>query len=291
MRGPNYGVSAQFSPTVALDPCDSRTADALEQQQRVTSYPYYSTVKYTATRTANEDGSYVWGMPVGGERRAFAYGLRETKEAAGYAVADGVATRADTNIVTKNQTISGQYVQIFGLALQWHTTALNAEGDPSVIVSRDFAAAYISALMRIISVRLSVNGDDNTYKLGTIGMVPGAGGLVGGGPFQTGLPFLDGPQQLNFAANGWQTRSNFLPIPEGVWWNTSDKPDGNFNLVFTTEEVLNLYSGGSPENNAFGVDQAAIPNVSAGYAYPEFLVAELKVILIGTVYGGRTRTA
>lgn len=295
-NAPSYGAYMQASPTMTLDPCDARTVDAVEDQQRITSWPYYSTVKFTATRAEDAPGGpYTYTLARGTEVRAFGYGLREDKSAGGYQAPalDGLATRADTNIVTKNQTISGQFVHILGLALQWHPSAVHGDNSSgSRVPEQWFASAeYLAALDRLISVRFSVNGDDNTYKMGTIGMSPGAGGLFGGAPRSTALPFLDGGQNAQFPNNGYPTRQNFFPIPEGIWWNTSDKPDGNMNVIFSAEEDVVVYSGGSPSNRPLGTDQAAIADISAGYNYPSVLVAELKVFVIGQVYGGRTRTA
>lgn len=292
MSNYQHGVAVRPQALIALDPCDERTVQDLENQQRVTSWPYYSTVKFDAPTADAAPGPFSYVMAKGTERRAFAYGLRETKQAAGYSVADGVATAADTNITTKNQTISGQFVEIKGIAFQWHTTAINKSADPAAALEmRTLSAQFVSALMRVISCEIGLNGDENTYKLGTIGMVPGAGGLRGGAPLAAGLPFLDGNQDQQFAANGWETRSNFFRVPEGLIWKTSDKPDGNLNVIFRTQETLTIESGGSIENRPLGTNQAAIPSVSAGYNYPALLAAELKVFLVGQTIGGRSRSA
>ncbi len=291
MRYPQPGVAIATRPLIALDPCDGQTVQDLENQQRVTSWPYYSTVRFIANRSG-ASGSYLYTMnttPRG--RRAFGYGLGETKEAAGYTAFDGVATPADTNIITKNQTISGQYVEIRGIAMQWHTAGTNVPSAGGPVNYRPLDGNFVSALMRSVSVEVGLNGDEQTYKLGTIGMVPGAGGLRGGSPLLSGLNVLDGNQDTQFAANGWETRSNFFRVPEGLIWKTSDKPDGNLNLIFRQQVAVVLQAGGSPENLAFGVDSGAIASVSMGYNYPTELVAELKIFLVGQVVGGRTRSA
>lgn len=285
-----YGTQIRSVQQVVLDPCAAGAAEAVQNQKRLTSWPYFSTVKFQAVRSGNP-GSFVYTMTTQTRGlRAFGYALGKSKEAAGYSQNDGQATPADTNIVTENQTISGQFVEIWGMALQWHTAALDATA-PNTFDYRFLDGNFASALHRIISVEVGVNGDENTYKLGTIGMVPGAGGLRGGAPLLTGLPALDGNQNTDFAANGWETRSNFFHMPEGLLWTTSDKPDGNFNVIFRQQAPLILPAGGSPENQALASDQLAIPSVSMGYNYPEIITAELKCFLIGQTIGGRTRTA
>lgn len=284
-----YGSTIERRHAVQLNPCDEAIIDSIEGQQRVTSWPYYSTVKFQATRTG-ASGSYLYTMTTQTRGlRAFGYALGETKEAAGYSAADGQATAADTNIITKNQTISGQYVEIRGLAFQWHTTAINVAG--GVTELRPLDGNFVSALMRVVSVEMGMNGDDQTYKLGTIGMIPGAGGLMGGAPLLSGLNALDGNNKTDFASNGWSTRSNFFRVPEGVLWTTSDKPDGNLNVIFRQQENLVIQGGGSVENIALGVDSAAIASVSMGYNFPAVLTAELKVFLVGQTVGGRTKTS
>ena len=272
----------------ALTPCDEQVVDALEGQQRVTSWPYYSTVKFQAVRSG-ASGAYLYTMTTQTRGlRAFGYALGDTKEAAGYSAADGQATACDTNIITKNQTISGQYVAIRGIALQWHSTAINVAG--GITELRPLDGNFVSALMRCFSVEMGVNGDANNYKMGTIGMIPGAGGLQGGAQLLSGLNVLDGNANTEFASNGWPTRSNFFRVPEGVLWTTSDQSDGNLNVIFRQEEALVIQGGGSVENLALGVDSAAVVNVSMGYNYPAVLSAELKVFIIGETIAGRSKT-
>ena len=293
MQHPSYPITAaaiRQRQQYALDPCAAGAVDAIENQQRITSWPYFSTVKFKAIRSG-ASGSFVYTMATQTRGlRAFGYALGETKEAAGYAAIDGQATAADTNIITKNQTISGQFVEIKGMAFQWHTCGLNAPS-AGLQTLRYLDGNFVSALHRVISCEMGVNGDEQTYKLGTIGMIPGAGGLRGGASLLSGLGALDANQDTQFAANGWETRSNFFRVPEGVLWTTSDKPDGNLNVIFRQQEPLVLPAGGSPENNALATTAAPIASVSRGYNYPTELVAELKVFLIGQVIGGRTRTA
>jgi hypothetical protein len=287
-----YGVGIRPTPGVVLDPCTDRSVDDLENQERVTSWPYYSTVKFRAVRSgASGAFLYTMALPARGIR-AFSYGLGDDKTSGGYLAADGQATAADTNIITRNQTIAGQYVEIRGLAFQWHNAALDNPGAAGAVPQIRLAdAEFLSVLHRDVSVELGLNGDEQTFKLGTIGMIPGAGGLRGGAPLLTGLAVLDANQDAQFAANGWETRSNFFRVPEGLIWKTSDKPDGNLNIIFRQNNAIQIPAGGSPENQVLATTAAAIDDVSRGYNYPEYLAAELKVFLVGQVLGGRTRSA
>jgi hypothetical protein len=270
-----------------LDPCAGDAANGLENQQFVTSAPYYSTVRFLAVRSGA--GPYLYTVTTGVRGlRAFGYAIGDQMQAAGYTAAEGAATYAETNIQTKNQTISGARIEIAGIALQWHSAALvNIDGTGLRFRLPDYA--LIAAVERSFSVEFGLNGDTQTIRLGTMGMVPGAGGIQGGAPFASGLPFLDGPQVEQYATNGWPTRGNFFRLPEGMVWMPNNTRDGNLNVVFHQQQPIILPSGGSAENNALGTDQAAIASVSAGYNYPTELALECKVFLIGQQVGPRSQ--
>lgn len=286
-----YGIAVSSVPEMPLDPCQQDQLDVLENQRRLTSWPYYSTVKFRATRTEDAPGGpYQWNIARGEEVRAFAYRVGQDKRIAGYTLADGNATFADTNLTQASQTTGGQNVLIHGLALQLMPAMLDLEEDtspPHVVRLPD--ASFLSALYEAVEIKLTLNGDENTFRLGTLGLVPGAGGLTGGaqnivGPLQT-LPSQTA--DVLFPNNGWATRSNFFKVPEGLIWRNQSNADSQLNIVFTATRAIQILSGGSPENNVavVGVDDADVWN------FPEILVVGVKAFLIGQVVGPRTRSA
>jgi len=291
---PNYGSGARISPRaeIVLDPCAGDAADSLENQRFVTSAPYYSTVRFRADRTEDDAGGpYDWTLANPGPRgrRAFGYAVGDDMVPAGFLAGDGQATYSETNLQTRNQTIGDTIVEILGICILWHQAAPVVVPEVGVRY-RQPDYAFLSALERSMSVEFGLNGDAQTIRLGTMAMIPGAGGLAGGAPFSAGLPFLDGAQNEPFAGNGWQTKGNFFRLPEGMRWMPNNQADGTLNVIFQQQHDVIIPSGGTPENRPLGTDQAAIASVSGGYNYPTELVIDAKVYLVGQQTGARSRT-
>lgn len=286
------GVSVSMVPDAQLDPCAQDQLDVLEGQRRLTSWPYYSTVKFLATRTGTPPGPYTYDIPAGAEVRAFAYRVGIDKRVAGYTLGDGNATFADTNLQQASQTIGGQNVLVHGLAIQIVPAGLHlndGQAVPHRVRLPD--QTLLAALYEAVAVTLSLNGDENQFRLGTIGLIPGAGGLIGsnGANLIGQAPAADGGRAagIGHPTNGWATRSNFFKVPEGLIWRNQSNADSQLNLVFNVNRAIRVVSGGSPENNVAvsGVDTAGV------YLYPTELFVELKIFLVGQVVGPRTRSA
>lgn len=278
-----------------LTPKQQAAYDALQHQRRVTSWPYYSTVKLTATRSGSGAGPFVYTIQQGTKVKAFSYSIDELMTSAGYEREDGVATFAHTNIVNKNETIAGQNLQIYGLAFQWLPVARHVRTD-NTIVYRQQSARLIGALHNIMKCTFSLNAGQNQYQIGKLAMAPGAGGLTGQAQDALGqAAFNSNVPQMGLVTNGWPVRSNFFPIPEGVGWNRSGHADAVLAIEFEVTRAIELHSGGEIENQRTNVtaDNAA-GSVATGvqsYNFPEELVVELVVILIGPTVGPRTRSA
>lgn len=279
---------------MALDPCQDQALDAFENQTRRTSYPYFSKVKFVADRTGDEGGPYLYTVPRGLELRAFSYAINDSREAAGYTQSDGVATKADTNQSDKNKTTSGQNLIVRGIALQVLPVAFHIpEGGsiPHSVIDADWK--LLAALWNTVAVEVILNGGENVFKLGIMGMIPGAGGLSGGAPSKLGGQALS--QQapdLPFATNSWPVRNNFFKLPEGLVWRNQSNADSMFNLRFTATRAISLHSGGDESNAATsGLDTAVdLDNGQPGYVYPPKLAVEVMAFLIGEVVGPRTRS-
>lgn len=293
----DYGTSLTQQPTLALDPCEQGAFEVLKKQKRLTRYPYYSTVKFLAPASGDPAaGAVTYDLARGTIIEAYSYANGDPKSTAGFTNGDGPATKADTNITTRFQTIGGQNVLIHGIALQWLPAALHlADGQVAPHRVRLPDATFLAALNEAVSVELTLNADENTFRLGTIGMIPGAGGLSGGSDDIAGDTSKAGDQRtIGYPNNGWPVRSNYFPMPEGLVWRNQSNSDSQLKIKFEVTRAIRIFSGGSPEHNIANVAFSNLPAVvatGAGKAFPTELVAELKVFLQGFVIGPRTRSA
>lgn len=279
----NLGTSIAQNQNAQLTATQAAQLSALQNQRRVTAYPYYSTVTWYAEKVGDPPGPYSYTIARGEERRAFSYGKGELMVNAGAPVI--VATPADTNLTQAAETISGENVEIHGMAIQLKQSGL---------IGQDPLNPQLLALLQThCSVDLSLNGDQNRFHLGTLGQIPGAGGLTGAGQDLTGQNALTGAaNKMEFANNGWSTRSNFFRLPEGLIWRNKGMADSQLALIFRMERSITAYSGGNFSNNSNGIDHDTDWVVPfQGYNYPQWIEVTLLVHLMGRVVGPRTRTA
>ena len=265
---------------------------ALQTQERVTDYPYYSSVCWRADKEQDiPDGTFAgshYTFARGELRRAFAYGRGQAGILAGFTTAiDGLMTLAETNLVKAHETIGGQSVQIDGLAIFAKPAMTDGE--------RFVQARLLTQIATNVSVQLSVNGDENLFPLGTLQQIPAAGGLIGAmNDDLSFIPLLVDKATLDtnigapmpFGQNGWQTRGNYYRLPSGIIWNPAGLADSMLNVVFTNERAFTLYTGGTPER-----EQAqAVTDEDDEFA-PSTVGVVLTVQLIAQVVSQRTRTA
>ncbi len=292
-----FGTTVLNIQSQPLSRGEAEQLAVLQRQKRLTRYPYFSTVKFLAPASGDPAlGAVTYDLARGTIIEGFSYAQGDTKITAGFTTADGVATKADTNITTRFQTIGGQNVIIHGIALQWMPAALTlTDGDAIPHRVRLPDAQFIAALNEAVSVELTLNADENTFRMGTIGMLPGAGGLMGASDDIVGDTSNAGNQRsIGFPTNGWPVRSNFFAMPEGLIWRNQSNADSQLKIKFELTRAIQLFSGGSPEHNIQDVTfDNAFDSVAsgAGKAFPTEVVAELKVVLIGSVLGPRTRSA
>lgn len=291
-------ISVTRTQNQILTQTQAARLDAIEKQQRVTDYPYYSSVCF---RAMQEDLLDSKGKKIGGSyrfargelRRAFAYARGQDGQIAGFttgvapAVVDGLMTLAETNLVKAHETIGGQQVQIDGLAIFCKPAMTDGQ--------RFMQARLLAQIATNVSVQLSVNGDENLFPLGTIQQIPGAGGLVGVGLDELAFKELKldkelicdvGPGTFPFAANGWQTRGNYYRLPSGVIWNPAGNADSMLNVVFTVERNFAVVTGGSPDSV-----QLWCATEGKDCCEMESVGVVLTVQLIAQIVGQRTRTA
>lgn len=224
--GPSMGMTGAQAAAVARE-----IQRAGERGTIASSAPYYSRVFVTAARVTDSAGPpavYSYAVAAGIERRAFGYS--KTENVPGYptsfAAAGIAATPADTNLITKGQTLAGQTFLIQGLACIVQPTS-------------DFE--FARRLLTECSVSISLNGDQQTMEMGTPINLPGIGGLYGWGATSLVEPALSEAGASQFAklgANGVPAADNFRRVPEGLIWRPAGKTDGTLVVKLRTERAI-----------------------------------------------------
>lgn len=282
----------------SIDPHTRACIDALAAQEAITPYPYYSKVRIAASRSPAAPAAGSYTVARGTKVRAFSYGIGKSMASAGWANGE-IATIADTNIANPFETNSGESVLIHGIAIQplmacGHLDAASAVG--TTPRTRLCDAHLLAALTEAMSITLAYNVGKNQYPLGTLTMIPGAGGLEGAAPATVGQVALAGePRHVSFATNGMASRTNFWRVPEGIWWNKKGEADSDLSLDFELERAVQIFTGGDADNNEADTTASNAVGVVAtgteGYTYPSEINVAFMVFLIGTVVGPRGRTS
>lgn len=178
---------------------------------------YYSVVRFQAAVSVVSTTTTL--TFVVGDLRPFAYAINDPLTQAGFDSSFGAATIADTNLVTKSQTIAGEQVQVGGLSLM-----------PSSVTD----IGLWKQLVANIGVQISMDGAAHTYRLGRPDMIPASGGTTGTGYTPTLTPALASSQAFDSGfSNGWPVIDNYLPFPEPLIWTSAGQTDSNFNVVLS----------------------------------------------------------
>jgi len=284
---------SRSAPLSGLNKAQMAAYNAVANQKYRTPFPYFSKVKLRAVRTGA--GPFVYTVAQGTEVRAFSYGIGDSMQIAGFTAFDGVATAADTNLSKRDETISGEVVEIHGIAAQPMPAALDvkATGDP--VERRILGHELLSSVCEAVSWHLSLNGGQNSFKLGVLPMIPGAGGISGAADAPiTEQQVQGGGNTKPFATNGNPLRSNYFSLPEQLTWNRSGDRDSQLNIIGRVERNIILNSGGNPDaplddvaaSNSIAGDDA---NAIAVVVYPEVLCIEILFHLKASVLGKRSR--
>lgn len=281
------GTTIQRRSPVPLSPGGQHAQNVLESQTRITPFPYYSTIQFTAPAVGAAPGPFTYTIPTGTTARAFSYGIDQSPATAipRLTAVGGIGTRCETNILERSRTISGQNVYISGISLQIKHGSLPSDGN--------FSDARLAAQLDTNAhVSLSLNGGQQVFQLGPTGCIPGSGGLTGSGYDSTGRqPLQGGNAEFGFFNNGWETRSNFMRLPEGLIWRAQGESnsDSNLEIPMTTCRDITLVSGGDPANREANVDAATDPCCVQGHVYPDQIECNYMVFLTGWVIGARSQ--
>lgn len=184
--------------------------------------PMFSTVRFQASLAGVIDVS---------TRKAFSYGQGSPATSAGFLAAYGNATAAETNQTVGNQTLNGADFLIYGIA-----AAPTPDSEPALArrVWRDTALAI--AL-----------GSNSQLPLGTLEMLPGAGGLRGTGQSAIKVPALNQPGIVDggagaawsFFENGQSAAGNFFRLPQPILWSgVANGVDSTFNILCTPQRQI-----------------------------------------------------
>lgn len=215
---------AQIDAAVAGVPSYVREAiaqQAIAGQKVVLPLPYWSTIRLQAVRSGA--GPFTYTIDTS-DRRAFQYGVGADCSVAGFA-AGTIATGAETNLLKAGESISNADVWIYGLSVE-----LCPNSEPLLA----------SQVWRDSWLELSLNGQDSV-RLGTLNMFPGAGGLFGTGPSRLLQPADNQPggndggigPALGFLSNGNPMAGNFYRFPQPfVWRAVGQGRDSNLAVVW-----------------------------------------------------------
>lgn len=259
--------------------------DSLANQERITSFPYYSTVKLQALAVGNNPGPYTYTIATGQEVRAFSYGVRTPGTAAGFTVGDGNMTPAETNLQTANQTNNGQHVVIYGLGCIIEPGGITEGTGLGFTDGR-----LVAEIATNVSIEISLNGDEQRYRLGKLANIEGHGGIRGSGYDSLGpQPIAGGRPGFDFMTNGSPVEHNYFRMPEGMIWKPKGSTDGELNIILTVVRDIVLHSGGDVANNIApqGADELGAAGVR-GYEFPAKVLALLTFYLKGWVLAARS---
>lgn len=201
---------------------------------------YYSRVRCQASVSTGATG-YTYTFQGGTELRAFSYAIGQAMDGVGFPSAT-IATAADTNLIKASETISGENVSMYGL---------------SVLLDSDSDAGLAQVLAPNVSVTVSMNGDQNAYRLGNVQTIPGGGGLYGFGESRVEVPALNASvQQISGAlANGLPHSDDFYPFPQPVLWSSAGRADSTFIVKLRVERTVSF--------STTELDRAAAAGVAA----------------------------
>lgn len=193
----------------------SRRRTGVPQQRFRLWNAYYSVVRFQALVNVAGPTSTLVFVPQ--ELRPFSYRIGDSLTNAGFDASMGQATEADTNLIKASETNAGEQLEVQGISLM--------PGDTTDI-------ELFKSLSASMSVVISMDGDARRYRIGRPTMIPGSGGVFGGGPTTAlGNNAIGGIPQSQGFSNGWPDIVNYYPFPEPLLWTASGETDSNFNVI------------------------------------------------------------
>lgn len=140
------------------------------------------------------------------------------------------ATRADTNLITKNETNGAEFFFIDGIGI-----VLEPMSDP-ILAAKIFSECACS---------ISLEGKDGLYQLGLPFFMPGGAGLVGGGLTAQIANNLNDPipRVSGFPSNGFQSPFDYKHLHDCIAWCPKGKRDSTLQFRVELTRSLTLAMG------------------------------------------------
>jgi hypothetical protein len=245
----NVAQQQQLFRQLASLPADVRQfigEQYAQSQVSILPLPYWSTVRFQATiagAAATIDTT---------ERRAFGYAQGQLPSVGGFPAAFGNATFAETNITTASQTVNNADLWIWGIAAN-----VTPDSDPA-LAARVWRETYVS---------MAFSGS-TLLPVGTLEMLPGAGGLRGCGQSALKRPALNTPGMIDggagasigFFQNGQEAAGNFFRLPQPFKWSAigSAGTDSSFVISCTPQRTITEVVG-TARAAAAGTDEVFTP--------------------------------
>lgn len=271
----------------SMSPAQRKCFIAVVTQEWVMSIPYFSKVIFAAVRTGPP---FVYTIAIARVVRAFTYAFNNGIATTAGFPAGYTATLADTNLGKPQETISGESVEIKGIAIMplpaW---CADKDAGQNSVTDELSDMRLMSVVADACSVTLQLNAGQQDYRLGVFPMLPGAGGLEGAGYDAAGEQAIQGGRlNFGFATNGRPDAENFFAMPEGLVWLPAGNRDSQLDVSFTMLRAGIVYAGGDADNNAaFGANEAAAAGIR-GYTWPTHLGFSLMTHLKGRVVSKRS---
>lgn len=249
-----------FDPTRNWSEANQEQMAQANRGKVLTSLPYFSRVVFEATSSGGGVGTpRVYALPEGQERKAFGYAPPDNVP--GLTV-DAQARTADTNLLTRNQTIGNQALFVVGLG---------------IIANGPTDAAFLRLHGHNISVGISIDGKGTQYPMGNLLNLPGPGGLYNAGHSDAIPPELSSAVAFDSAMGlGWP-QFGFRPVPEGIIWKNAGQPDSNFAVILKNDRAFALT----------GNDRAAAAGIQV-FTTPTIIRLDVTVHLIGATMSARS---
>lgn len=214
------------------------------------SYPYYSAVKFQFT-VAKPAATATLTYAAGTEVTAFNYAKNQALAGAGFPGAL-TATPLETNLIKPSETLGGERVRIYGL---------------SFMLAPDSDAYLARLVFASVSVKLSLNGEQQAYNLGPLSMIPGAGGLNGTGVSRAlEGDYLRVTTEVGAVSNGLPGAANYFKLPTPITWAPPGGADSTLCItarceraitVTATDRAASAAAGGSTGAAAYTAPAAA----------------------------------
>lgn len=227
---------------------------------------YFSTIRFSPT-IGGTTGAQTYTVAAGTTVQAFSYGLNDSlPNAAGFPTGAGNATDADTNLIKGSQTNAGFQLIIRGIA---------------VLPTADSSPLLLKLLTDNVSVSIGLNGSTQTWKLGNLSFMPGAGGLYGQGRDTLQVPDLAQTTAFDPGAvvNGLPSAQNYYPFPQPLIWTPAGATDSTLVVIFRAERTIGGFTL-NPRVATAGVTAYTPPaaNVAVGSNYSDGVGLKVRLI-------------